>query len=227
MFDKKCKRCSRKVGRDFDFCPYCGFNIKKDSQEKDFGFLGIDDKLNMNNFNLLTPNLGGGFGKLFDSLVKQLDNQMRVLDKEIGQVPKKIPIKSNAISISISAATGKKPEIKIQGFSPRFQSLEPVKQKEIKVPESQISEEKARKLAKMPREEAETNVRRLSDKVIYEISMPGVKNAKDLIINKLENSIEIKAFSKDKVYFKLIPVNLPIINYKLKNEKLVLELKAK
>ena len=49
---------------------------------------------------------------------------------------------------------------------------------------------------------------------------------KDVIINKLENSIEIKAFTKEKVYVKLLPVNLPVLNYKLKDGKLILELGA-
>lgn len=91
--------------------------------------------------------------------------------------------------------------------------------------ERKITEKEAKRLAALPRQEPETKVRRLSDKVIYEISLPGVKNQKDVIINKLQNSIEIKAFTKDKAYFKLIPLGLPIKNYKLVDEKLILELK--
>ena len=44
-------------------------------------------------------------------------------------------------------------------------------------------------------------------------------------INKLNNSIEVKAFSDNNVYFKLIPVSLPIERYYLKEGKLVIELK--
>jgi len=39
-----------------------------------------------------------------------------------------------------------------------------------------------------------------------------------------ENSIEIKAFSKDKAYFKFLPIALPLLGYKLLKEKLILEL---
>jgi hypothetical protein len=67
-------------------------------------------------------------------------------------------------------------------------------------------------------------VRRLSDRIVYEIELPGVK-ASDIIINKLQNSIEIKAFTKEKAFFKLLPVALPILNYYMKQGKLVLELK--
>ncbi len=44
---------------------------------------------------------------------------------------------------------------------------------------------------------------------------------------KLENSIEIKAITKDKAYFKIIPLNLPIINYNILKEKLILEFGVK
>jgi hypothetical protein len=65
----------------------------------------------------------------------------------------------------------------------------------------------------------------LTNKIVYEIDLPGVTNVKDVIINRLENSIEVKAFAKDKAYFKLIPLSLPIERYHLKEGKLVLELK--
>jgi hypothetical protein len=99
-------------------------------------------------------------------------------------------------------------------------------QNQKKLPSSRISEADAEKLSKLPRKEPETSVRRLTDKIVYEISLPGVKNEKEITINKLQNSIEIKAFSKDKAYFKLIPVSFPIKNWKLSKEKLILELKA-
>ena len=50
---------------------------------------------------------------------------------------------------------------------------------------------------------------------------------KDIIINKLENSVEIKAFSKDRVYVKLIPLGLPLLSYNFKDELLTLEFKAR
>ncbi len=98
--------------------------------------------------------------------------------------------------------------------------------KKINLPKSRISETRAHALSKLPRHEPETKIRRLTDKLVYEISMPGVKNEKDIAINKLQNSIEIKAFSKDKAYFKLIPLAFPIKSWKLDHERLVLELKT-
>ena len=87
-----------------------------------------------------------------------------------------------------------------------------------------LSQEKLQKIASLPKEEPLTNIRRFSNKVIYEIDMPGVNSIKDVSVIRLENSIEIKAFSKNKVYFKRIPINLPITNYGLSKGRLVLEL---
>jgi hypothetical protein len=100
-----------------------------------------------------------------------------------------------------------------------------LKKKIIKTPS--LSGESLDKFSKLPREEPLTDMRRLSDKIVYEILIPGVKSLKDISINKLENSIEIKAVSKDRAYFKIIPINLGIKGYNLLKGKLVLELDDK
>ena len=90
-----------------------------------------------------------------------------------------------------------------------------------------FSEKNFKKISQLQKEEPKTNIRRLSDKVVYEIEVPGVKSIKDVSIIKLERSIEIKAYSKDKLYFKTISINLPITDYSLSEEKLILELGVK
>ena len=45
-----------------------------------------------------------------------------------------------------------------------------------------------------------------------------------MAIIRLENSIEIKALAKDKAYFKLIPISLPIKDYIIEDERLIIEL---
>ena len=247
MFRKKCPECGKKIGRNFSFCPYCGSDAaraNKEKEEKDFGFIGKDD---FPKFDIKMP---FGFNRLFGSLLKEVDKQFRELDKQIGQdtkrekiekqkLPFKFPFKqSGGIGISISSATGREPVIKVKKFGnvPGFAELEkrigmPKEMKEEirqgregKTKKIEISEEEAEKISKLPRQEAETKVRRLANKIVYEIDLPGVKSIKEIIINRLENSIEIKAFSKDKVFFKLLPINLPIIRHMLKNGKLILEL---
>ena len=90
-----------------------------------------------------------------------------------------------------------------------------------------FSKKSLKRFSELPKKEPKTNVKRLSNTVIYEINLPGVKSSEDLSIVKLENSIEIKAVAKDKAYFKLLPINLTIIDYELEKGKLILELEAK
>ena len=73
-------------------------------------------------------------------------------------------------------------------------------------------------------EKNQTNIRRLSNKIIYEIQIPGVKSIEDVSIVKLQNSIEIKAITKDKAYEKTIKISFPILDYKIQENNLILEL---
>jgi len=87
-----------------------------------------------------------------------------------------------------------------------------------------MTEEEQNNVSKLPREEPMARVRRFTNKIVYEIELPGVNDEKKIFINQLQNSIEIKAFAKDKAYFKLIPVSLPIKSWKFSKSKLVLDL---
>ena len=66
-------------------------------------------------------------------------------------------------------------------------------------------------------------MKRLSDRVIYDIFVPDVENVKDVFISKFPNSIEIKAFGKKKAYFKVIPYDMTVKRYGLKDGKLIVE----
>jgi hypothetical protein len=89
-----------------------------------------------------------------------------------------------------------------------------------------VSEETMQKSAKLPRKEAKSHVSRTSDKVIYELETPGLNSLNNVLVNKLENAIEVKAYTEKAVYFKTLPVKLPLMQYSLKENKLVLEFKA-
>ena len=237
MFSKKkCKRCDRKIEKEYDFCPYCGLDFrieKRAKKQTDFGLLGRDDFSDFRNMDLRMP---AGFGGFFNSLLNEVDKQMKDLDSEMAKVDEQDfealkkkaergEIQGSGISISISTGNGIKPEIRVNKFGP--DGSQHGKAREVKVKRPEMSDDEARKLAKLPRKEAETRVRRMSNKIVYEIELPDVKSLKDVLINKLENSIEIKAFSENVAYFKLLPVNLPILDYELKDSTLFLELSPK
>ncbi len=220
MFSKVCKKCGEKVSSEFTFCPYCGNDIKREEEERDYGLIGRRDELEPY-FNTRMP---FNLDKMFNQLLNEFDKQFKDFDNKSKENPKKTKIRTNGISINISTGFGEKPEIQIRGFSPEFTHFNAPKVKQL--PRKQISEEKAKELASLPRKEAEAKVRRFSNKIVYEIDLPEVLNIDDVIINKLEKSIEIKALSPKTVYYKVIPITAPITNYLLKDGKLFLEFRA-
>ena len=135
-------------------------------------------------------------------------------------------MKNNGISISISTSGNAPPEIRVNHFGkPQNSAVRKVQPK--KIPQMQLSPENRKKLLGLPKKEPLTNMKRLSDRILYEINIPGVDSLKDVSIAKLENSIEVKAIGNEFVYSKILPINLPIVNYDLSDGILVLELGVK
>jgi HSP20 family molecular chaperone IbpA len=225
MFSKKkCKRCGEKVKDDFNYCPYCNAPLKDVFDNEDWGMLGRNDLEPDNNIKMPF-----GLNALFNSLLKDLNNQMQQgiqnnqNQQQNNNSKGKITKKQGGISISISTSGDKPPEIKVRSFgnNPGIQEEQNVEnvQKKVKLPVSD-----SKKFSGLPKKEPLTNIRRLSNKVVYEIKLPGVKNVSDLSIVQLESSIEIKALAGKKVFYKIIPINLPINSYNLSNGVLTLEL---
>lgn len=210
MFNKKkCQECQGKLDSKFDFCPYCGTDVRNPSDKDEWGMLGKNDLPDQS----LADNslLGGLSGKMLN---KMLSNAMKMLEKEMQKGSVEQPRSNFELFIN-----GKK-------VSP-----ENIKFSKKTVPKKQIvgsfSLENSKKFSELPKAEPNTNIRRLSNKVVYEIDVPGVENVEDILINQLENSLEIKAVGKDKAYKKLIPIDLPLKRYKLFKDKLILELGVK
>ncbi len=206
MIRRKCKKCGRKINSKYRFCPFCGNPLYK---EEDWGMLGRDDFEERGSF--FEGFTGNMFNKMLGSAMKMLEREMkREMSRTNAQPRTNVRLMINGKEIDLNKVENrKKTAEKKKGFQNNF------------------SKECSKKFSKLTKKEPNTNVRRLSDKVIYEINMPGVKSLKDVSIIKLENSIEIKAVSKDKAYFKLIPINLPIIDYDLSKGTLILEFEAK
>jgi len=221
---KKCKKCGEKISESYNFCPYCQMPLRDMFDNEDYGLLGRNDFMEPEEMKLPM-----GLNALFNSLVKNLNSQMKEIDNKQILTPKKSEIskKSGGISISISTSGDKPPEIKVRSFgnAPEFsREGQRIKEKteKIKLPVSD-----SRKFAGLPKKEPETAIRRLSNKVVYEIKLPGVKTVKDVSIIQLESSIEIKALADKKVFYKIIPINLPINSYNLSEGVLTLELDSK
>lgn len=86
-----------------------------------------------------------------------------------------------------------------------------------------ITKEQQTRMVGLPRVPAKTNVRRLSDKVVYELDAPGIESIEDVFVSKVESGYELKAIAKKKVYVTSLPVNLPLKSYSLHNQGLTVE----
>jgi HSP20 family molecular chaperone IbpA len=219
---KKCPKCGKKIDEKYSFCPYCGYKTYSEEDDEDWGMLGKNDSFPLAN----EIKLPVGFNTIFNSLMKNLSKEF---DEQLSRnyfpkSDKSKKTKKDGISISISTFGNGSPKIKVTQLGDKTQQK--IKETE-KIKTNTFTKEKIKQFTDLPREEPLTNIRRLSNKVVYEIEMPGVKSIKDISIIKLENSIEIKAVSKDKAYAKIIPINLPIKNYNLSDGKLILELGIK
>lgn len=226
MFSKKCPGCSNKINKKYDFCPFCGTNFSSEQDREDYGFLGKNDFTENIEREMFSETEDSFMDKMMENAFKMaekmLEKQMKNLSKEMVENQSRPRIQTNNqgnVDIQFFV-NGKRvfPQISNQA------QQQAIEEPAIPIRTNRITEEKAERFSKLPKKEPKSRVRRLSGKIIYELEVPGVKNIDDVLINQLENSIEIKALSKDKVYSKTLNINLPVLNYKLSNDNLVIEL---
>ncbi|MEK6934112.1 MAG: hypothetical protein AABW75_04515 [Nanoarchaeota archaeon] len=199
-----CPECDSDLNDSFSFCPYCGLDLLDSEEEvKEFGMLGKNDSINsLNNEQM---NMGFGLtdrfiGSLINNLAKTFEQQFREIEKtEIRNMP-------NGIKIRIGIPEQNKTQ---------HQKINKT-----------LSEEQLKKMSSLPRAAAKTNVRRLSDKIIYELNTPGLMSVDDVIVSKLESGYEIKAISDKKVYVNSIPIKLPLRSFSISDNKLFVEFRV-
>lgn len=201
MFKKKCRGCAEKVDRKFNYCPNCGSSFKT-RDESDFGMLGSSDTGGVEE----ELKLPFGVEKIMGSLVKQLE-------KQLG-------------GMNIDEKTGMPKGLKIQiARGPMGQS--PVR---VSVPQKRrvvmVSREELERRSRLERVNAESRVKRLGDVIVYEIEAPGLENREDVVITELETGIEIRAYSKDKCYVKIIPLKVEVLGWKVDRERVLVEMKG-
>ncbi len=212
MFKKKeCKNCGERLEKSYQFCPYCG-ELTSRKAIRNEGMLGEDDEL-MEELSGFASPLFGNMGakmmnKMFESAVKMMEKEM---EREMKK-PRHENIPKAEYQLFIN---GKKIE-------PKKIVHAKSKKAEIELPSNYLKD-----FITLPRKEPKTNIRRFSDKVVYEINIPGVKSVEDLAVIKLENSLELKAVAKGKAYHKIISINLPVTNYEFSEGKLVLEMDSR
>lgn len=202
MKKNTCNGCNRKIDSKFNYCPYCGNSIKETKTKEDYGFLGKDDFVNKDSFSDETK-LPFGLNKMVNSLMKQLEKELNLMNtQDLGG------------GFNVRIQTGNFPNIN------KVNQKKEVKKEEI------IPEEEINRRQNLPKEEALSRIKRLSDKIIYEIETPGIKDKSQISIKNLEKGIEFKAYTKKICYTKNIPLKLKIDNYKILKDKVLLEFKS-
>ena len=201
MLKKKCRGCAEKVDRKFNYCPYCGASFKV-KNKRDFGMLGSSDSGCVEE----EFKLPFGVEKIMGGLVKQLEKQLgnMEVDKKTG-IPKGFKIQIGRMPIGQQVVQNK-----------------PERRKEIVV----VSEKEADRRAGLKKVDAESRVKRLGDVIIYEIAAPGLKKKEDVVITELATGLEIRAYSRDNCYVKTIPLKVEVLNYRVGNEKVFVEMKG-
>jgi HSP20 family molecular chaperone IbpA len=206
VWKRKCPSCGKKIDKKFSYCPWCGAGFRQKKEEDDFGMLGKDDEVEEIPNQMKMP---FGLDKVMNSLIRQLEKQM---DSGSGE--------GMPGGFRIQISTGK-PRVR-ELISNQKSSERKISQK----PAERIPISEIRRREKLQKVNANSNVRRLGDKIIYELFVPGVKDKKDVSIARLEQGIEIKAYSKDKCYVKVIPLKVEIIGCYVKDDVLFVEMKG-
>ena len=215
MFFKKknvrCDNCNSKIRDKFSFCPYCGISlIDEQKYARDYGLLGKGEEMEEET---LTEHFSFGItdkliGTLMNSLMKNLDKQFKQIDKDF----EKTEIKSfpNGIKIQVG----------------QFPNQHAKRTQQKSIFQKTISEKQLEKMNSLPRTIAETKMKRLNDKIVYELATPGIESPEDVFISKLESGYEIKAIGTKKIYVNSLPVNLPLKSLSLNKDKLLVEFRT-
>ncbi|MEK6825565.1 MAG: hypothetical protein AABY00_02140 [Nanoarchaeota archaeon] len=204
----RCFNCESKITENFSFCPYCGESLVNLEEEMhQFGLLGRNDLVN-EEFSM-PPQLGM-MEKMVTSLMKTM---MKNIDQQTREAVEKSEVTAypNGIKIKIGMPMHTAPQTTTQPQTPATKT---------------VTDEQIKKMSGLPRIKAKMSMRRLSNKIIYELNTPGITSTDDVLLAKLESGYEVKAISDKKVYVNSIPVNLPLQGFSLQDNKLIVEFKA-
>ncbi len=203
MIKQRCPSCDKKVSRKHNFCHWCGIPLRENMEKQNFGMLGRNDNVTPNNMLGQQVKLPFGLEKMMGSLMKQIEKEMGgIAGQGMGAGPKGF-------------------EIKIQTGMPK----KVIAENPQLIAEQSVSGKEKQRRDSLPQKQAKSKVKRLSDKILYEIEAPGVEKVADVVITPLEKGVEVRAYTKEACYIKSIPLKVKIEKYGVKKGKVLLELK--
>ena len=205
----KCPYCNTSVDGEWEFCPKCGshVHVKRDVFSDMFSKV-FDDFKEMN--------------KVFEKDVEAMDIS-----------PWFRKLKGSGFSVKIVTSGNNPPKVSVRTYGDVDQNrIEKEVYNQLGVPENTRKEKTVPeeyvelKQHKTPKttEEAKADIRRVGEKVVVELQLPGAK-ADDIDVKELESSVEVKAIVGEKAYFKILtkPGAYKLFNQNFKNGILHLE----
>lgn len=231
-----CPRCGTKIEKGWNYCPRCGYRPGA-------GIFGQA-------FEEIFPR----FMKQMEEMNKQLEKEFEALDLSpfFRTRPEELklgkPVRKG-FSIRIFQRNRERPKLFVKTFGDvnreRIQrEIQEQLGQRVKVGPAIPEKRKARLLfpsirkpkepkpehkikLKIPKvtEEPKTEVKKLGSKVVVDIDLPGVKSMAMVDVKELENSVEVKAVSDGKAYFKILtkPAQFRLTGKNFKHGKLHLE----
>ncbi len=206
---KKCPRCEKEVKEEWEFCPYCGYPLKEKYRSEERFFEQFEDFESID--------------RIFERMEKEIEEVFKMPAFKIPRIRISTPGFSG-ISITIHSGTGMKPRVEVKTYG-EYKKLEPEIKKRlgIKVPVEEVEEREEEYEMPKATEEPEAKVLKEGRKTIIEIKLPDVEKEEDIDVKKFEQSIEIRARAKDKLYFKLLPIAGEIVSKSFKDGVLKIE----
>ncbi|GEM_PF-1160848 len=189
-------------------CKYCGRELKPDFVYCPY----CGEKITKGN--PLT-----NFFEQMDKMIRDMERKIwpsfsKEMEKEIESIEKEVPMRPTTIRFKIIT-----PKVQV----PHKPEVKEPKPKEIKSKQTKI-----KRLTKVSKNVVEpvTSIKRRAGRIYIEVLLPDIKRMEDIMLNELEESIELRAFTKDKTYFKIIrlPPNSNIVDTKFEHGKLLITL---
>lgn len=202
-----CSNCSKSIEKSWSFCPHCGTHVPK-SKVKNLFSVGMEDV----------------FDKMFQEIHEQMFQSFFKPQKHDYKEPimdnrgkfSAPQVKGFSIKISQDSSTGA-PQINVQEMgssAAKYKQLVPHHHhhKKRPIPKATI--------------EPKTESNKLPGKQLVDIDLSGVKSMDDIDIIEGEESVEIRAYKGDTLYFKILQIepNQTIQHREFKNSKLHLEI---
>ncbi|MEM5878185.1 MAG: zinc ribbon domain-containing protein [Candidatus Aenigmatarchaeota archaeon] len=183
-------------------CKFCGYSLKNDWS--------------------FCPSCGRPVRDLdlFEKMFNDIESEFERIDKELKNRPK-LNVRGGEIHITVQSGTGIEPRVEVR-TSGDYKNLEPQIKRKLGIGES------IKNTFKKPKktEEPETKISKEQGMTKITINLPGIKSEDQIEVKQFEQSIEIKAFAKDKTYFKLIPIKSnSIIDKKFKDGVLEIQIR--